>query len=133
VVVHNSILVRISFTSDERISRSLISSWSAWFPILFYTTLYVGDLYKRSLPSSAFAGSTDAIEEEGTRLGSRAQLYSSLLALATNVLAPLIVEEASPSPTHVRPPRQWWERKMHLATLWALSHLFFALCMFGTL
>ncbi|KAH9000608.1 MFS general substrate transporter [Lactarius hatsudake] len=95
----------------------------AWFPIFFYTTLYVSELYKRSLPSSA---------AEGTRLGSRAQLFSAFVALLTNALAPLIVDNDSPSPTHVGPPKQWWQRKIHLATLWAISYLVFAFCMFGT-
>ncbi|KAI0299351.1 major facilitator superfamily domain-containing protein [Multifurca ochricompacta] len=110
-------------------------AWSAWFPILFYTTLYISDLYKRSLSSSAFEGSIEDIEAEGNRLGSRAQLFSSLLALATNFLAPLIIEDGSGSfsaPMHVGPPKRWWQRKVHLATLWAVSHLIFALCMFGT-
>jgi solute carrier family 45 protein 1/2/4 len=111
------------------------SAWSAWFPILFYTTLYISDLYQRSLPPSAFEGGTEDIEAEGTRLGSRAQLFLSLLSLATNFLAPLIVRDAasSSSPIHIGPPKQWWQRKIHLATLWAASHLVFAFCMFGTL
>ena len=73
------------------------SAWTSWFPILFYTTLYVSDLYKRSLPPSAFEGNIEDIEAEGTRLGSRAQLLSALLALTTNFLAPLIVRNAASS------------------------------------
>ncbi|KAF8497455.1 MFS general substrate transporter [Russula emetica] len=109
-------------------------AWSAWFPILFFTTLYVSDLYKRSLPSSAFEGNMEDIEAEGTRLGSRAQLLLSLLALATNFLAPLFVRNgtSSSNPMHMSPPKPWWQRKVHLATLWAVSHLVFAFCMFGT-
>jgi len=111
------------------------SAWTAWFPILFYTTLYVSDLYKRSLPPSAFEGNIEDIEAEGTRLGSRAQLLSALLALVTNFLAPLVIRNpaSSSSPMHMGPPKRWWERKMHLATLWAVSHLVIAFCMFGTL
>src|SRR5579863_612186 len=111
------------------------SAWLAWFPILFYTTLYVGDLYKRSLPPSAFEGNIEDIEAEGTRLGSQAQLLAALVALATNVLAPLIVKGAASSstPMHIGPPKRWWHRKVHLANLWAVSHLIFAFCMFGTL
>ncbi|KAF8465846.1 MFS general substrate transporter [Russula ochroleuca] len=109
-------------------------AWLAWFPILFYTTLYISDLYKRSLPPSAFEGNIEDIDAEGTRLGSRAQLLLSLLALATNFLAPLIVRNgaSSSSPVHLGPPKPWWQRKVHLATLWAMSHLVFASCMFGT-
>ncbi|KAI0279577.1 major facilitator superfamily domain-containing protein [Russula aff. rugulosa BPL654] len=109
-------------------------AWLAWFPILFFTTLYVSDLYKRSLPPSAFEGNMEDIEAEGTRLGSRAQLLLSLLALTTNFLAPLFVRNgtSSSNPMHMSPPKPWWQRKVHLATLWAVSHLVFAFCMFGT-
>jgi solute carrier family 45 protein 1/2/4 len=111
------------------------SAWTGWFPILFYTTLYISDLYKRSLPPSAFEGNIEDIEAEGTRLGSQAQLFAALLALATNFLAPLIVRStaSSSTPVHLGPPKQWWQRKVDLATLWAVSHLVFAFCMFGTL
>ncbi|KAI0267318.1 major facilitator superfamily domain-containing protein [Gloeopeniophorella convolvens] len=111
-------------------------AWLAWFPILFYTTLYISDLYKRSLPPSAFDGDINGIEDEGTRLGSRAQLYSSLLALATNFLAPLVVRTGSFSASNsaiADANKPWWQRKIHLATLWAVSHLLFASCMFATL
>lgn len=111
------------------------SAWSAWFSVLFYSTLYVGELYKRSLPPSAFEGSIEDINAEGTRLGSQAQFYSAAFALAINFLAPLIVRDrtSSPGPMHIGPPKRWWQPKIHLATLWAVSHLVFALCMFGTL
>jgi len=109
-------------------------AWLAWFPILFYTTIYISDLYKRSLPLSAFEGNIEDIDAEGTRLGSQAQLFSALLALATNFSAPFVVldGDSSSRPMHVGPPKQWWQRKIHLATLWAGSHLVFAFCMFGT-
>src|SRR5712675_3606551 len=111
------------------------SAWLAWFPILFYTTIYISDLYKRSLPPSAFEGSIEDIDAEGARLGSQGQLYMALLALATNFLAPLIAMDGNSSsrPMHVGPPKRWWQRKIHIATLWAVSHLVFAFCMFGTL
>ncbi|KAI0046327.1 MFS general substrate transporter [Auriscalpium vulgare] len=122
-------------------------AWLAWFPVLFYTTLYFGDLYRRNLPSSS-AGETEAeVDAEATRLGARAQLYSALIALATNFLAPLIIQlpRSSTSTTlngdgasviglEIGAPRKrWWHRKMHLATLWAISHAIFAASMFGTL
>jgi len=104
-----------------------------WFPILFYTTLYISDLYKRSLPPSAFDGNLEDIDAEGARLGSRAQLFAAFLALFTNALCPLIFDSSSSSsPAHAAPPKRWWRPKIHLATLWAISHLIFASCMFGT-
>ncbi|TFY82103.1 hypothetical protein EWM64_g1909 [Hericium alpestre] len=138
-------------------------AWLAWFPILFYTTLYIGDLYRRSLARSSDSDlttraphETTAADAEATRLGARAQLYSALVSLATNFLAPLIVAEthrngSRNSRGHAswqdgdegrgweevdeRWWRRWWQRigRVHLATLWAASHAIFAACMFGTL
>ncbi|THH15535.1 hypothetical protein EW146_g4950 [Bondarzewia mesenterica] len=111
-------------------------AWLAWFPILFYTTTYIGDLYRRSLPLTRTIG--DADDAEATRLGARAQLFSSLLALATNFLAPFVVAEARRKKSRSgwldagEHKKRWWEGKMHLATLWALSHIVFVICMFGT-
>ncbi|KAH9968022.1 major facilitator superfamily domain-containing protein [Russula dissimulans] len=109
-------------------------AWLAWFPILFYTTIFISDIYKRSLPPSAFEGNIEDIDEEGTRLGSQAQLFSALLALATTFVAPLVILDANSSsrPMSVGPPKRWWQRKIHLVTLWAVSHLVISLCMFGT-
>lgn len=59
--------------------------------------------------------------------------YSALLSLTANVLLPFVVAESA----HGLPRRGIWavlERmKVHLATLWALSHVIFAACMAATL
>ncbi|KAF4603016.1 hypothetical protein EYR38_003421 [Pleurotus pulmonarius] len=129
------------------------SAWIGWFPILFYTTIYVGDLYKRahssSLPaptSPEFPQAQADLDATATRLGSRALFYSSLLSLAANILLPFFVAEASEGSDtafngrHVSGIRAklvklgalLTRKKVHLASLWAVSHLIFALCMFGT-
>lgn len=93
----------------------------AWFPLLFYTTIYVGDLYKRSTPLSASPPisipSTASPEErlsmllnarnaEATRLGSLALFYSSLLALFMNIVVPMFIvttaskRSSSMTPSH---------------------------------
>ncbi|KDQ32655.1 hypothetical protein PLEOSDRAFT_1073124 [Pleurotus ostreatus PC15] len=127
-------------------------AWIGWFPILFYTTIYVGDLYKRahssSLPPSSspdFPQAQADLDATATRLGSRALFYSSLLSLAANILLPFFVAEASDgsdefNSRHVSGIRAkllklgalLTRKKVHLASLWAVSHLIFALCMFGT-
>ncbi|KAI0316041.1 MFS general substrate transporter [Amylostereum chailletii] len=110
-------------------------AWLGWFPSLFYTSLYIGDLYRRSLSPS----NTTPLEEinaEANRLGSQALLYSAIVSLLTNFLAPYLIAPKKPgnlvldgATAHV----QWWRRKMHLATLWAISHMVFATCMIATL
>ena len=81
-------------------------AWIAWFPLLFYTTIYIGDLYKRSTPLSASPTVSippalspeqklnillNARDAEATRLGSLALFYSSLLALFVNIMVPMFV------------------------------------------
>ncbi|KIL68411.1 hypothetical protein M378DRAFT_120453 [Amanita muscaria Koide BX008] len=74
-------------------------AWLAWFPILFYTTIYVGDLYKRAVLSTSNSPLSEEdqtkLNAEATRLGSRALFYSSLVSLFCNVVLPYFVSEAS--------------------------------------
>ncbi|KAK0205153.1 major facilitator superfamily domain-containing protein [Desarmillaria ectypa] len=155
-------------------------TWISWFPLLFYTTLYIGDLHKREyytslLLTESIGPSTlglinstvilrqddaDALEAESTRLGSRALFFSSILALSVNVILPFFVvktrrkparhlnaryddaraqDEANgymPSRTAAGRFRASWSIpdaiKVHLASLWAISHAVFAGCMLGT-
>ncbi|KAJ4480223.1 major facilitator superfamily domain-containing protein [Lentinula aciculospora] len=80
-------------------------AWISWFPIMFYSTLYIGDLYKRAFFASAILVPPPEISEdslanldtEATRIGSRALFYSSLLTLAMNVILPFFTTEASES------------------------------------
>ncbi|KDR74758.1 hypothetical protein GALMADRAFT_269030 [Galerina marginata CBS 339.88] len=117
-------------------------AWIAWFPILFYSTIYVGDLYKTSTAPASNADEQAFLDAEATRLGSRALFYSALLSLLVNLALPLFVSEAAGSAPS-RPSTNeetWWERacrvprgmQVHLATVWAASHLVFAVCMFAT-
>ncbi|KAK7049408.1 hypothetical protein VNI00_006009 [Paramarasmius palmivorus] len=80
-------------------------AWLGWFPILFYTSVYIGDLHKRAFYATAItAGSLPnfnitpetlaAVEDESTRLGSRALFFSSLITLTMNFLLPFFVTEA---------------------------------------
>jgi solute carrier family 45 protein 1/2/4 len=116
-----------------------LSAWLGWFPVLFYTTVYVGELHKRAspVPDPSDIAAVHALETEATRLGSRALLYSSLVSLAANVVLPFFVSESInrlPALSPLLANRTWAERcQVHLSSLWALSHLVFALCMGATL
>lgn len=115
------------------------SAWMGWFPVLFNTTEFIAELHRRSHPEM----DSEAALEEGTRLGSRALFYSSILSLIANVLLPFFVAEAGSrkkmqQALAASPPSVWWVRwfnklKVHLASLWAASHLIFAICMLATL
>ena len=67
------------------------SSWIGWFPVLFYTTAFIGDLHKRS---SSLPLDDPGLDAEATRLGTRALFFSSLVSLAGNVFLPLVVAES---------------------------------------
>jgi hypothetical protein len=154
-IVHNTALVSSHFSFScsfgHHCSPQLfVSAWIGWFPVLFYTSVYIGELHKRTTPAPSPFDLTAIrlLEAEATRLGSRALLFNSLLALAANVALPYFVKGAAKKGgrnTMIRPstPRRrgpWWtlgldleKFQVHLASLWAASHLIFALCMGATL
>jgi solute carrier family 45 protein 1/2/4 len=141
--VYDTVLVGNLNLTQPYIYLNLHSSWIAWFPLLFYSTIYIGDLYKRTAPTATTDAERTSLDAEATRLGSRALFYSSLLSLLVNVALPAFVPEAAGSerPGSPKYAQSWWERicrvprilQIHLATLWAVSHLVFAGCMFATL
>ncbi|KIM38864.1 hypothetical protein M413DRAFT_447558 [Hebeloma cylindrosporum] len=119
-------------------------AWIAWFPVLFYSTIYVGDLHKRTSPPANSLDEQNALDTEATRLGSRALFFSALLSLFVNLALPLFVSESAGTRNGrsaiPNAPQSWFERacrvprsmQVHLATLWAVSHIVFAGCMFAT-
>ncbi|KAL1659138.1 major facilitator superfamily domain-containing protein [Schizophyllum commune] len=112
-------------------------AWIGWFPVMFYTSVYIGDLYKRS----AAQAQIEPDDAEGTRLGARALFYMGAVSLFANVVLPAFVAETAsksrsgtPLPVLKKPSRLAVPARMkvHLATLWAASHVVFAACMLGT-
>lgn len=111
-----------------------------WFPMLFYTTVYVGDIYKSGLPDSVDPGSEE-VDAEATRLGTRALFCSACISLFSNFALPFFVSRAVGRGTIgdvfkgddgalKRIARKF---QISLPMLWASSHALFALCMFSTL
>lgn len=85
-------------------------AWIAWFPILFFTSVWVSDLYTANAVDSArIAGLElgEGLYDEATRAGSRALLFSALIAFATvshrffldQQTAPLIIHSSIESLT----------------------------------
>lgn len=140
----------------------------SWFPILFYTTIYVGDLYKHAALAASTSPLSDqdmiGVDADATRFGSRALFYSSLVSLFCNVVLPYFISETANEEASRRhgllgdgvdagDTSSRFERKpswrvlfkrlisfraprrmqIHLGSLWALSNLVVAGCMFGTL
>ncbi|KAJ3982178.1 sucrose transporter [Lentinula detonsa] len=131
-------------------------AWISWFPIMFYSTLYIGDLYKRAFfatailvpPPEITEDSLTALDNEATRIGSRALFYQSLLALSMNVVLPFFTTTTSSSLSSRRrsgeerqqdSARPWWKTpaipeilKFRLVSLWAISQGVLASCMLAT-
>ncbi|KIY49686.1 MFS general substrate transporter [Fistulina hepatica ATCC 64428] len=121
-------------------------AWIGWFPVLFYTSMYIGDLYKHSFYASRSPGDPElsaeeleALEEQATRLGSRALLFSSLVTLVATFVLPYFVSESANDNGHarLRGAKNFIKTlasrfKIHLAMLWAFSHALFAVCMVMT-
>lgn len=108
--------------------------------MLFYTTVYIGDIYKSGLPDSVDPESEE-VDAEATRLGTRALFWSACISLFSNFALPLLVPRAVKRRTigdlfqeeggaMKRIARKF---QISLPILWALSHGLFTLCMFSTL
>ena len=104
--------------------------------MLFYSTIYIGEFYKRSVPPAPSADAQIALDAEATRLGARALFYSAVIALGANLILPLFVyetEEKGAGKKCAKMIRIPDVLRVHLITLWAASHFIFAACMFATL
>ena len=125
------------------------SSSLAWFPMMFYSSLYIGELYRNSLDiniTSAEPSIVAAVDAETTRLASRALLYSVLVSLIMNLIMPALVIQQDDEEDGCGigasknwAGQAWWMnvkrtiRCMHLVTLWAIGHAVFATCMASTM
>ncbi|KIJ37094.1 hypothetical protein M422DRAFT_69504 [Sphaerobolus stellatus SS14] len=120
-------------------------AWIGWFPVLFWTTLYVGGIYERNSPIPETDEDAMAMEAEATRLGSRALLCNALASLIISVIGPFFVtgtrsgaayEEGfqSEKGTLKRKLYRLWKGRptIDLAMLWAISHGLFSVCMLST-
>ncbi|KIY65067.1 MFS general substrate transporter [Cylindrobasidium torrendii FP15055 ss-10] len=100
-------------------------SWMGWFPVWFYTTVFVGDAYKRQIladPATPFDAA--AIEDEATRVGAHALLYSALLSLSCNFVLPLLTKNPDGSEA-----KSW---KIGQTELWVVGMGVFSTSMFAT-
>ncbi|KAH8833765.1 hypothetical protein DL96DRAFT_1703409 [Flagelloscypha sp. PMI_526] len=110
-------------------------AWIGWFPVLFYSTTYIGDLF-----INKHSTASPEIEEQATRLGSQSLFHQSVAALIANFALPLIIwdpagREASMkagSPSFLDKIQIPERFQIHLSLLWSLSHGVFFLCMMFT-
>ncbi|GAA5944417.1 uncharacterized protein JCM15063_000948 [Sporobolomyces koalae] len=81
------------------------TSWLGWFPILFFTTTWIAEIYVTSLESTSYSNLADApvsVQEEATRAGTAAMFYHSVVAFATSICIPALIAPTYPASTPSR-------------------------------
>ncbi|BGP39227.1 hypothetical protein JCM10449v2_003165 [Rhodotorula kratochvilovae] len=136
----------------QQVFNVQFTGWIGWFPVLFFSTTWVAEIYVKSRSGSGaeLASAPDDIRDAATRAGTRAMLWHSVVSLATSIIIPPLVAPNNPS-SHDRSsssyrystslsafdrvkrflphlPFTW----LSLPLLWAISNIVFSLLLFGT-
>lgn len=74
-------------------------AWIGWFPILFYTSVWVGEIYIREAVGNGRAEDDPELAADATRAGSRALFLNACVNLFTSVFLPFLVSSSG-----IRPP-----------------------------
>ncbi|RDL39309.1 MFS general substrate transporter [Venustampulla echinocandica] len=130
-------------------------AWIGFFPQLFYSSSYIGDIYVQPFLEenpNMTPVEIDQLYEKATRVGTFALLIYAITSLATNVFLPFFIAPSYDNPSanssnpssSLHPPKIYTTRFtrfldrlvipwLTLRRAWLLSHCIFALCMFSTL
>lgn len=86
-------------------------SWLSWFPVLYYCTSWVAEIYSRAQGRTPKAASgTDTLGENARRMGSRAMFYYALAGLVSSIVLPWLIHDplrsSHISHTHYKPASQ---------------------------
>ncbi|CAG7931545.1 unnamed protein product [Penicillium olsonii] len=89
----------------SRVCQVQIAAWVGWFPFLFYSTTYIGQLYVNPIFAKNPHLSEDEIDhawEDATRVGTLALLIYAIISFLANILLPFFVvptyDPAPPAP-----------------------------------
>lgn len=103
-------------------------AWIGYFPLLFYTTSYVGELYlyNKGYPNPKLIPPElkQELTDQSTRVGTYALLSNSIVTLIIVTLLPTALEITDKNPV--------LSEKFNLRKLWIYSHVIFFLCTFMT-
>ncbi|KAI8936765.1 hypothetical protein NX059_006012 [Plenodomus lindquistii] len=72
-------------------------SWMGWFGFLFYSTSFISQLYVNEQTRNYLVAPSSSLKDYGMRTGSVANLLFSIVALATNIVLPMLSKAMSPS------------------------------------
>lgn len=71
-----------------------LAAWIAWFPFLYYSTTYIGQLYVNPIFEKHRDLTEDEINkawEDATRIGSFALLVNAIVSFTANIILPLVI------------------------------------------
>ncbi|KAJ2985405.1 hypothetical protein NUW58_g5549 [Xylaria curta] len=130
-------------------------AWVGFFPMLFYTSSYIGDIYVQPFLEEnphMTPAELDELYERATRTGTHALLIFAITSLTTNVVLPFFIDPTydTHSAAHMAPNqnrgiddddtsgiRKWIKRLVipgfTLRRAWMFSHILFAVSMISTL
>lgn len=125
-------------------------AWIGYFPQLFYSSSYVGDIYVQPYLEEnphMTEPEIDSLYEQATRVGTFALLIYAIVSLATNVLLPFFIApsfDVSSAANSVRSQKTYTTFAtrcldrlvipgLTLRRAWLISQLIFSTCMFSTL
>lgn len=114
-------------------------SWIGWFPFLFYSSTWVGEIYLRyNAPKHS---SSDALSDVG-RVGSTSLVVFSLVSFTVSIVLPYLarsIDDTEPAVYTVRPPRTIARTLRNLPSLrlgrptiaqaWTVANIMFAVSM----
>lgn len=106
-------------------------AWIGWFPFLFYSTTWVGEVYLRYDAPAEVKAAGDLTGKVG-RIGSMALIAFSIITFVMSVLLPFFVqspEDDEKGPGFSHPPKRLTglaKYKPSLLTAWTTAHCIFA-------
>ncbi|KAI1131530.1 major facilitator superfamily domain-containing protein [Nemania abortiva] len=130
-------------------------AWVGFFPMLFYTSSYIGDIYVQPFLEEnphMTPAELDELYERATRMGTHALLIFAITSLVTNVVLPFFIDPTYDNHPAAGKPlgqvheiheddssvvRKWLKRLVipgfTLRRAWMFSHILFAGSMFSAL
>lgn len=110
-----------------------------WFPIMFWSTSYIGELY---LDDTSLGDADSRTADEATRIGTRAMLFQAIVSFSTAVILPTLIqplvkpqgaEKETQNPLAKFIKRIIPPSLLDLSSVWTFSHILFAVTIFSTI
>ncbi|GAA5886641.1 hypothetical protein JCM5296_005357 [Sporobolomyces johnsonii] len=84
----------------QQVFNVQFTAWLGWFPVLFFSTTWIAEIYVKTVwgdASSDLGSAPEDVREQATRAGTRAMFWHSVVSLATSILIPPLIASAVPS------------------------------------